>query len=250
MQIYILDDQFIMLDKIKRIVKTITQELAINAHIKIFTNVDDLEETVFQQGQYADVYFLDLDQNGVKLSGITFAKRLREVDIEAIISFISKFPTLMQQLFANNIGAHDFINKSLPLAVLKGFLQQTLIYQQRLLAPTKVQQKLLINTNDQVYLVKPHEIIAIETTATAHQLKLTMPHDKILFYDKLSDLQQRLPHMFRSHRACLINLDYITQIKMKEHVTILDKRFELPISRTKMKPLCELITIHDIGATV
>lgn len=250
MRIYILDDQFIMLDKIKRIVKTITQELAINAQIKIFTNVDDLEVAVFEQGQYADVYFLDLDQNGVKLSGINFAKRLRQVDIEATISFVSKFPALMQQLFANNIGARDFINKSLPATLLKGFLEQTLIYQQRLLAPTKGQQKLLINTNEQVYLVKPHEIIAIETTATAHQLKLTTVHDKILFYDKLSDLQQRLPRLFRAHRACLINLDYITQIKMKEHLTILDNRFELPVSRTKIKQLCELITIHDSGATV
>lgn len=121
MRIYILDDQFIMLDKIKRIVKTITQELAINAQIKIFTNVDDLEVAVFEQGQYADVYFLDLDQNGVKLSGINFAKRLRQVDIEATISFVSKFPALMQQLFANNIGARDFINKVYQQPYLKVF---------------------------------------------------------------------------------------------------------------------------------
>ncbi|CAH0416463.1 response regulator transcription factor [Periweissella fabaria] len=250
MRIYILDDQFVILDKIKRLVTEITHELDIDAHIKIFTNTDDLEEVVFNQGQYADVYFLDLDQNGVKLSGVAFAKQLRQFDIEATISFISKFPMLMQQLFANNIGAHDFINKSQANNVLKGYLAQTIKYRQRFFAQIKPQQKLLINAVNQVYLVKPHEIIAIETTATAHQLKLTTKHDDILFYERLNDLQGRLPQLFRGHRACLINLDYVTQIKLKERLVVLDNHLELPVSRTKIKSLCELITINDLSVTI
>lgn len=250
MRVYILDDQFSKLNEIKTLLLSLAKSEGLTMQLKIFSNSFDLEEAVFEQGQYADVYFLDLDQHGVKLAGVNFAKRLREVDIDATISFISNFPTLMQQLFANHLGAYDFINKSQQGAALKASLKPTLSYHQRRQRKQKVNAKLSVTSNNQVFLIAPAEIISIETTPVAHQLKLVTTTRTIVFYDKLIDLAERLPDFIRCHRACLINRDYIEQIDYQMRTVTMTNQATLPVSRSMIKQLCELVTIEDGFAPV
>lgn len=250
MQIYILDDQFSKLSEIKTAILQLAADHDWSIQVKIFTNVFDLEDVVFEKGQYADIYFLDLDQNGVKLGGINFAKRVRELDVDTTISFISKFPTLMQQLFVNHIGAYDFINKRQAKPALMADLAYTIDYHQRMVLHRTQPAKLMISNAEQAYFIAPSEIMYIETTAVAHQLKLVTTNREILFYDKLSDLQNRLTTFIRSHRACLINPQQISQINYKARTVMMQNQAILPVSRTMINKLCEKMTINEAPMTV
>lgn len=250
MKIYILDDQVELLTKIKTALLQLAVENNWPITVKVFTNIFTLEDTVFEQGQYADIYFLDLDKSGIKMGGITFAKRLRESDVDATISFISKFPMLMSCLFANHLGAYDFIDKTQLALPLMADLKHTITYRQRQLMQRNQPAKLIINNIEQSFLLAANEIIYVETTSIPHQLRLVTLQQEILFYDQLGDLQQRLPQFIRCHRSYLINPQYVTAINRRERLITLINDIQIPVARNMVAKLCENITNNDDIITV
>lgn len=250
MQIYILDDQVELLTKIKNALIQLSIENHWMLNIKVFKNIFALEDAVFEQGQYADVYFLDLDQNGIKMDGIYFAKRLREFDIDATISFISKFPMLMSCLFANHLGAYDFIDKTQSIRLLMADLEHTITYSQRQSQQRNQPKKLIVNNAEQSFLLAENEIIYVETTGIPHQLRIVTLKQEILFYDQLTQLQQRLPRFLRCHRSYLINPQHITEINRHLRMITMDNDSEVPVSRKMLIKLCEKITNRDNIITI
>lgn len=163
-------------------------------------------EAVINEPFDTKIYLLDIELPVV--GGLEIASKIREVDDRSHVVFVTAHPECKNDIFFSRLEAIDYISKQYK-------------YQERVEGTIKyIINKLLrnktltFNYNHTTYKVLYRNITYIEKDPTVSRCIIHFVNDKPKKTTMtISSLEKELsPAFYRSHKACLVNLENITEI--------------------------------------
>lgn len=145
-------------------------------------------------------------------SGMDLAKKLVMLDLGINIVFIAAHPRFTMEAF--ELYSYDYILKPIDESRVKRTIMQ--IIKKRKLQPhfTPIDRniKLGIRTDNEIVLINSEDILFIERTDK--KVYIHTVDDTVKIKETLYNLESKLQgHFFRSHKACLVNINKIEKIK-------------------------------------
>lgn len=175
-----------------------------------------------------DLIFLEIPF--AKMNGIEIARRIREVDPNVSIVFLTTL--LNHVLEAYEVRAHNYLIKPLRYA---RFLQE--VEQAR---TRRGQNRFFIETNSNgVYKIYTKSIRYIETEE--HNTRIHTETDSILSYRRMKEHEQGLfePYFVRCHTGFIVNLFFFEKLEQSDLMLISGER--IPVSRQRRAKVLERI---------
>lgn len=177
---------------------------------------------VLQQNVVYDVYFFDIEMEG--MNGLELARELRERYVRAEIIFISFYEQYVWQAFPVRPGA--FVRKAQMDADLPKALQMIATRNRENSAVVEIP----IN-NSVTEKVRPADILYCKSAE--HYVKFVCENESHRLYRMKLDRAEELLrgyHFVRTHSRYLVNLEYICSLSADK--VILINREEIPVSRS------------------
>lgn len=233
MNIAICDDE----ENVRVYIRKLIQKQSVSCKITEFSAGNELLQ--FQNHANAesiDILFLDISMED--MDGMTVAKQLRnqmKKKQEAVwgslplLIFVTGYPEYMAEAFA--VNAFQYIVKPIKESNFeKIFLQAVREYQCLIEKKQKEQKEILVRNGNTTRSVSSDDIYYIESSN--RKVILYLLHEKIEYYDKISELESELkPDFFRIHKGYLINMKYVerydrTQVGLKNGDSLLISKYK------------------------
>lgn len=226
LEIAIIEDEKEWREELEEFIQRYCRERAIEVNCTCFQDGDEFYESY--KGSY-DIIFMDIQMQF--MDGMTCAKRIRELDQEVIIIFVTSMVNYAIEGY--QVNALDYIVK--PISY-DSFLRRM----DKALSKVKKQStSITIKIGAQVKRVKAQDIYYIESNR--HDLIYVTSHGKYVSREKLQKLEQIFMgnHFFRINRGYLVNLEYVQEIRDAYCVVDGD---QLLISRNRKKTFMKALT--------
>jgi len=213
------DDDMIRLE----IEKQINNQIIIHEYDwKIEVSCDSpifLLEKLRVQENKGNIYFLDVDLKHSKYDGFSLGKEIREIDPNAIISYITNFGDLAFRTFQYHIEAFDYIVKSESSKLLDSLSRCLSSINQKLLNDKKdTVAYFTCKVGNVVKHLRLDDIYFFETSSKPHHIILHAKNQCIDFIGELTSVEKELKDNFlRVHRSYLVALDKIEEIDLKKN---------------------------------
>lgn len=168
-----------------------------NKQYKIF-QFDNGEDLISSTDVF-DIYFLDIKMD--KLTGLEVAKKIRLINKEAIIIFITGIKDYVFDAF--DVNAFHYILKPIDENKLKDVLYSALLQfdkKDEFIIAKTISQATKIFLKDIMYIESQHRKLRIHTK-----------NNIIEYYHKISDIEKELYgcNFFRCHKSYIVNLKYV-----------------------------------------
>lgn len=185
----------------------------------------------------ADLIFLDI--RVPDMLGMDVARRLREVDDEVMIVFVTSLTQYAVDGYS--VGAFDYILKPIHYASFSAKLERAL----RVLGHRDPQIMLDLRTKESAHRVPADNVIYIEVSA--HDLLFHTSRGTIKLWGTLSKYEEllRQAHFARPSTSFLVNLKYVRGVKKDE---ILLSDVPIPLSRAKRKEFLAALAQYKGGS--
>lgn len=222
MKLCIIDEEVVANQALKQTLIEASASLDEPFVIHTFFHPDLLEETL-QKGNVYDIYFLESMFSTI--SGFDLVKRIKKVDPQAKIIFVST--SIRNAIYAFEVRAFDYIIKPLELN------KATTLLKTLSSSINKDKNKtLFIKTSEGLKKIHMSHLLYVEVKE--HYVHYNL-YDKsvISVYGSLNDVGEKLLHFYdfvQTHRSFIVNLNYILSMDSKS-ITI-GKNTEIPISKT------------------
>lgn len=196
LKIAVCDDEPIFVEQISGKIK----EYMPDCKIYSFFSCEDL----LLQGEIFDIYFLDIQMQ--ELNGIEAAKKLRELDEESIIVFITGAKEYVFEAF--DVAALHYLVKPVDDEKLQEALNRA--KKEIVKKQNKINKQIFIKTRNKKITLNVADIIYFENEMrkiVAHTVK-----GEISFYGVMGDMEKEVGAGFcRCHRGYLVNLSYVAE---------------------------------------
>ncbi len=205
MHIALCDDQIEIGTKLYKEIKNfLAQRDCVTDSVQLYQPITKLLED-YDAGIRYDVLFLDIEMP--LISGLEAAKRIRALDGEVLIIFVTGYPDYMPESF--KVEAFDFLTKPFSADDIYRVLTRCLRKQQR-------HSQIVIPTTLGAAAVALNKIVFIKSDL--HYLDFVLSNEKkpLRSKQKLTEaaiLLQPYPQFVRCHQSYIINLDYIQEIE-------------------------------------
>lgn len=214
LNIIICEDRKENIKEISRIVKIFFEDKAVECNIKAFNNYDETVNYIKSLNSYEDcLYILDIDLKQDK-NGLLLGREIRNIDnYKGEMIYITAFVHQMSSVFKYKLRILDFIDKGYNMEnalkeALSAFLK---IYKNRI-----ENEALVFKIGADVIMVKPSDIIWIETDKQKKKIILHTTKDQISMNFTLKEIQEKLTDEFlQIHRCIIVNKEHIKRI---EHI--------------------------------
>ena len=220
MRIAICDDECIFIDKLKEYLYKYydTQEVTIDT----FKSGEELLDFYEKLNDYHDLIFLDIEMK--KLNGIDTARKIRKVDKDVIIVFVTTH--IECAIEGYEVDAYRFLAKP----INENKLIEALNDINRELMNN---EKILIKDWDKEVLIKVSDILYIE--AQNNNISINTMEESYIIRRSLGNIESELKgdKFFKTHRSYIVNLSYVKTYDNKEITLENDKKIIL--SRTRVK---------------
>lgn len=234
MKIAIVEDQAEERERIKKCFQQFETEENIVLSLTFF---GDGIEIVDQYAGDFDIIYFDVEMP--IMDGMTAAKKIRAVDANVLIVFITNY--VQWAIEGYSVNASDFLLK--PVTYFN-FTEHFKRIMPKLLNDN--QKFLSLKTNNGIRKIRLDELIYIESEG--HYLHLYTLNDKLTVLDTMKKFEQDLKedHFFRCNNCYLVNLKHVQSVE-KNIATV--GNYPLQISRPRKKSFMEALTQY-IGAEV
>ena len=214
-------------------IKRYKDETGLNIQVLSYDNGEKLLRHYLLE---MDLIFLEIPF--AKMNGIEIARRIREVDSQVSIVFLT---TVMSYVFeAYEVRANNYFVK--PLQYIR-FLKEVEQVRER-----RGQNRFFIETNDNgVYKIYTKSISYIETEE--RNTRIHTETDCVLSYKRMKEHEQVLfePYFVRCHTGFIINLLFFEKMEQADIVLMSGKR--VPVSRNRRKDvLSKINSLFEEGA--
>lgn len=195
----------------------------------------------------AGIYFLDIELEGgtKKHTGLDLALKIKEVDQEAMIVFVTTHEEMAILTFERQIGPLDYITKS---TNDEQFQQRVTNCMYTALQRYESEQatsglKFRYWVGRREHIENFNNIICIETTSRPHVLELITTTSIMQFPGTIKELAKAYPQFCKLSQSCLANLDNIKSVDFKLlQVTFINDSVE-PFSRRQTKTIKKALNI-------
>ena len=200
--------------------------------ISLFTDGEDLLNAY--QGQY-DILFLDIQLEG--LDGISTAQRVRELDKEVQIFFVTNM--VHRAIDGYGLSAAGFLVKPVNDCSLFRHLDRAIQE-----AAQKESGYLVLGSAREIWRIALNSILYIESMG--HYVKVHTEQGQAVAHSTMRAIENQLSGkpFFRCSNACIVNLDKISAV-VNYHIYI--EKEELGISRKRKKELMTALNRHLSG---
>lgn len=223
--VVICDDEQSFINKMKDYLKRYCEETKEDIRIREFTDGQTLLDAY-----RPDFRIIFLDVKMPKLDGIETAKRIRAMDSNVVIIFIT---SLIKHVFAGyNVNASNYLIKPLD------YRRFRLEMDRAVTRAAEIKDGYISVKNDdgffKIYLSALKYIETYDRNTLIHTRK-----EKVISYKKMQEHEKDLsPYSFvRCHNSYIVNLEYIDKITGYE-ITLMTGE-TIPISKQKKKELMQ-----------
>ncbi|OZI13185.1 LytTR family transcriptional regulator [Bacillaceae bacterium SAS-127] len=234
MSVFILEDDVIQAEKLKRMIKAICEEQKIG-DVPIFATSKG--ERIIERIAHSsrnNIYFLDIEIKNEEQKGFKVAQDIRRVDERGIIVFITTHSEFAPISYQYMVSALTFIDKHLNQEMLYAHVEKCLLkYKQSNQHFAPVDDFILENAHATIRV--PFADIEYVMTAEPHRLELMTANRVIRFYGKLKEVEDRDERLIRCHQSYVVNVEKIVELNMKEKVAVLTNEARVPVSRRLFK---------------
>ena len=218
LKIALCDDNLDSIQLVKKFLESQIIEQNVNAEISIVTdNQEKIEELIYNKK--IDILILDVEFKNNTLDGIEFAKKLRKLNKEFYLIFLSAhqrflYPALVTKIF-------DYLIKPVNMDMISDLVS-------RIKEEFSDDNYMFIKIN-KWYSIKSDEIIYMEKSI--NRTNITTSKGVISCTKTLEKMQESLPKNFiRCHRSFIVNKDKIISIDRKKKQLYLENNMCCPIN--------------------
>ena len=196
LKIAVCDDEPVFVEQISGRIKKYMPDVAIQGFFS--------SEELLSQGEVFDIYFLDIQME--KMNGVETAKKLRELDEESVIVFITGAKEYVFE--APDVAALHYLIKPVDNEKLREVLEKAKkeiekkqgLKSRQIFIKTR-NKNITLNVADILYFENEMRKIAVHTV-----------RGEISFYGVMADMEREVGEGFcRCHRGYLVNLSYVAE---------------------------------------
>ena len=222
------DDEFFFAEELKKRIENAAEKRKRCIRVESFTGSKAVE-ALLEGGQSFDVYFLDIDMP--RLDGISLGGRIRELDGDAVIIFVSGKEEMVFDSFRVNplqFVRKRYLEKDFPI-VMEALWRE--------LERREKEQGFMLEVGQVQYRLDVRKVMYIEATGKYLNIYLT---DRMYYIRyQISALEEQLQEygFLRIHKSYLVNIRYIYLIETG-HI-VLENQQSLPVSRQRFHEVQE-----------
>ena len=227
MKVAIIEDNNEYAETLKNYIEQYAKENSLNIALSIFPNGERIVNDF--KSDY-DIMFMDIEMP--VMDGIEASTKIREIDSECIIIFISNYTQYAIKGYA--VNALDYLTKPLEYTLFKNTMSKAILKVQ-----SKQNKSIFIQSSSETYRIDINEIIYIEVYK--HRVTFHTTKDNYDMRGTLQDVEKQLPNnqFVRCNSGIIVNLKYVTDIS-KDSLVVFDE--ELPIARSRKKNVLNMLT--------
>lgn len=170
-------------------------------HFEVVGKPKQLLEAISEKGSH-QIFFLDIEIKTEEEKGLDVAKKIREIDPYAIIVFVTSHSELMPTAFKLQVGALDYLDKSLSKEIFKKRIETALLHTESLTGKGLADDALLFETPHTQIQVPFKDILYIETSSRPHRLVLYTHRGRTEFTANLLDILKKKTVLPMSSLLC------------------------------------------------
>lgn len=195
---------------------------AVRAEVEVYQHPLSFIEHFNRGIEKYHIIFLDIEMP--EENGISIARKIRSVDPDVLIIYVTSYDSYMKESF--EVGPFRYISKPVVFEEFKRIVFQAFDY---ILNNSNIITFSSKNTTYQLRIKEMHYI----TMENGRKLKIITENGEVICYGKLSTLEKELkPYFFsRVHTGYLVNMNYICSLNNTE--IVMDNGDLIPISRGK-----------------
>ncbi|MEQ3338892.1 LytR/AlgR family response regulator transcription factor [Clostridium butyricum] len=219
MLIAVCDDQDLILNEEMFMIDDIINEHGYKAEVCGFKSGEELLSEVEKRNVFYDIYILDISINDI--NGIEIAKRIRKLDKESIIVFVTGYDEYMIQAF--DVQAFQYVLKPLSREKMEAVLQKCFNY----ISDKKILYYFKQGKN--LFSIPYKDIYYFESNK--RKVRVVTKKEDYYYYDTLSGVESKLGRdvFVRTHVSYFVNMDYIRSFDGK--CITLENEIQIPVSK-------------------
>lgn len=234
MRIAIVEDDKHYVDNIQRNIQQYSDEYGVNFSTDIFSDGEDIASN------YKPIYeiiFFDIEMK--KMDGMTAAEKIRELDKDVIIIFITNSP--QYAIKGYKVDALSYLLKPVTYFAFSQELNRSIKRIEK-----RSTSYLIITTKAGVARLNTKDILFIESFK--HRVIVHTNDETFSFFGTIKDTEKKLPdtHFARCNNCYLVNLSHVSGIN--DGFAFVGKH-KLQISRSRKKEFLVVLTDY-IGDTI
>ena len=188
MKVLILEDIIEHQVRLEKTLNEISKEMNIPISYKTTGKVREFMEYV-ENEEVNQLYFLDIDINGIEKKGFEVAQFIRHRNPYAIIVFITSRSEFATLTYKYKVSALDFIDKDINDRLFKERVAECIVYtKSTLLENQSVVDYFEYSFKGNDICLPYHDILYIETTGTSHKLRIIGKNFSKEFYGTITDI--------------------------------------------------------------
>ena len=212
---------------------TLIHEVTDDAKILKFSKITDELKKEIQNVDEHKVYVLDI-QLANKISGITIAKLIREVDYVSEIIFITNHDKMFESAYRNVYAVFSFIEK------FHDFDRRFKKDVKAILKRNFDNKMFKYNANNVELNLFYRNILYITRDTEERKLVIVTPTNKYKITMTIKEVMDLLDKRFvQCHRSCIVNKDHVEEKNYKEGYFILDNGEKVYLLSKMNKKLME-----------
>lgn len=239
MNIFLLEDDILQQQRLEKIIRDVLLEnkwlaQSITTTAKPRFLLEKVNETVSQ-----NIYFLDIEIHGEKKKGLEIAQKIREVDTDGVIVFITTHSEFAPITYSYKVSAFDFIDKNWKAEQIASHVTSCFENLINLNKKTKKEELFVFENQYTSFQVPLSDILYFETTDVSHKLRLICKSRLVNFYATLDEIEKLGDNFYKVHRSFVANLANVVEIDRSESIIYFDKKRSCLISRRKVRTVLE-----------
>lgn len=240
MSIFILEDDVIQAQHLKKVVVEICERLQLPYNfIEVTSRGSEIIKKI-PQTTYIPIYFLDIEIKNEARKGLQVAQEIRKYDTEGIIVFVTTHSEFAPISYQYMVSALTFIDKALPYDDRYHMFEQCLLqYEARNIANIPRDDFVVENVNTTVRV--SFSKVEYIKTGEPHRLALVTTDRLIHFYGTLKEVEMLDGRLFRCHQSYIVNTGQISSYDASERIIILKSTKRIPVSRRLSSKVRQII---------
>lgn len=230
MSIFILEDDVIQAQHLKRLVKKICEKRQLPYDfIEVTSKSTQIIEKI-PLTTYIPIYFLDIEIKSEERKGLQVAQEIRKYDPEGIIVFVTTHSEFAPISYQYMVSAFTFIDKALPYDERYQIIEQCLQhYDARNAAYIPQDDFIVENANTTVRV--PFSKVEYIKTDEPHRLVLVTTDRLVQFYGTLKEIEMLDKRLLRCHQSFVVNTTQISSYDTTGRMIVLKSNKRIPVSR-------------------
>ena len=248
MKVLILEDIIEHQVRLETTLNKISKETNIPISYKTTGKVREFMEYV-EHDEVNQLYFLDIDINGIERKGFEVAQFIRHRNPYAIIVFITTKSEFASITYRYKVSALDFIDKNLNEDLFRLKIKECIEYLTTIqIGNDDLTDYFEYDFKDKKIKIPFKDILYIETVGSAYKLNLVGKNFQKEIAGSLSDVLEKdvEERYFSPHQSFIVNRSMIIGMDKKKKQLLLKEGYSCPISRSNIKRAKKLIEEQNL----